>query len=70
MEPYLPSNGTERMQFYDNWCDRCQNPAELAWVNDDIPPGCPYIVQAMAMNEQPEVWVIKDGEACCTAFEE
>jgi hypothetical protein len=66
--PFMPSCGFEMMQFYLDFCDKCQCPEELAWVNNEEPPGCPLIVQATAMNEQPAPWVVKDGEACCLDF--
>jgi len=69
MEPYLPSCGTEMMQFYMDFCDKCQNPDELAWTQNDIAPGCPLIIQATAMNEQPEPWVVEDGHAKCLNFQ-
>lgn len=67
-DPYLPSCGTEMMQFYSDFCDKCQNPEETAWVTNQEGSGCPLIIQATAMNEQPEPWVIKDGKAYCLNF--
>lgn len=67
-EPYMPVNGTEFLQFYDNVCSKCQLPSEKAWRDDGVEPGCLLLVRATACNERPEPWVIKDGQPCCMDY--
>jgi hypothetical protein len=70
-DPYLPSNGTEMCQFYENYCSRCQSPDELLWLDKEEGSGCKYIIEATAENKQPEPWIIgDDGYGMCKEFKE
>lgn len=67
-QPYMPSRGTEMMQFYANFCDQCSDPDEVLWNEKHEGAGCKFIIEATAESKQPEPWVIKDGCACCLNF--
>ena len=62
MKPYVPSNGTEGMVFYDQWCSRCKSAGygelEQAWqeCEEGIGPapkaheygqGCPILCRTL-----------------------
>ena len=67
-ERYRPSNGTEGMGFYENWCDRCVKDRP-----EDEDGGCKVLYRSLAYHiddpEYPDEWVYDaDGNPCCTAF--
>jgi hypothetical protein len=67
-EPYMPSCGMEMAQFYTDFCDKCRDPDEVKWNEDNTGTGCKFIIEATAEDKRPEPWVIKDGKACCLSF--
>ena len=69
-ESYRPSNGTEGIGFYENWCSRCRHDGP-----DDEDGGCQILCRTLTFNvtdsEYPEEWTYDDeGSPTCTAFEE
>jgi hypothetical protein len=74
---YRPSNGTEGMIFYEDWCMHCARDKpmsegkELAECSED--EVCPIIGSALTWPlddpNYPREWRYgKDGMPCCTAF--
>ena len=66
---YRPSNGTEGMGFYENWCSRCRHDRP-----DDEDGGCSILGASLMFNVAdlgyPEQWVYDEaGSPTCTAFE-
>ena len=73
MKKYRPSNGTEGMIFYDQWCNECVREIPVR-ERGDFEHGCQIYAdtQVLSIDEEgyPEEWTYdKDGEPCCTAFE-
>ena len=67
--PYRPSNGTEGMGFYENWCARCVKDRP-----DAEDGGCRILCRSMMFQlgdpEYPEEWECDEqGHSWCTAFE-
>ncbi len=70
MEPekYQPSNGTEGMEFYSQWCDSCENEGD---VEDGL--GCGILARTMILSisdeNYPEEWCYDEhGVPCCTRY--
>jgi hypothetical protein len=65
MPKYRPSNGTEGMQFEDEFCDKCEH---------DNGTNCEILFNTMIFDiddeEYPEEWQIVEGKPTCTKFEE
>ena len=66
--PYMPTCGTEMIQFCSNFCDNCADPDESLWNEKQEGSGCKFIIEATAEDKQPEPWVVKDGKAHCLNF--
>lgn len=66
--PYMPSCGTEMIQFMSDFCDKCADPDEVLLYEKQEGSGCRLIIVATAENKQPEPWVIKEGAAHCLDF--
>ena len=69
-ERYRPSNGTEGMGFYENWCSRCRHDRP-----EDEDGGCDILRRTFAFQvadeQYPDEWTYDEGgSSCCTAFEE
>ena len=68
---FFPSNGTEGLGFWENWCSRCQNEDWMhEYLNGDIDTDakrCEILTNSFFKNEILE-WIIVDGSPCCTAF--
>ena len=72
MKSYQPSNGTEGVWFYDQFCDRCENDRKYR-ENLDGGDSCPIIPLTMIYDpgdpEYPKEWVYdKDDNPTCTFF--
>lgn len=68
-ERYRPSNGTEGIGFYENWCERCRHDRP-----DDEDGGCRILCRTLMFNVDepgyPDEWIYDDtGNPTCTAFE-
>jgi len=64
-QPYMPSNGTEGMNFTGNFCDNCihQHP------DPDKKPQCEDILLKSLCGDQPKEWIYdSEGSPTCTAF--
>ena len=64
-KPYLPSNGTEGMNFTGRFCDNCihQHP------DPDSDHQCNNILLESLIGNQPKEWIYdSDGFGTCTAF--
>lgn len=66
--PYRPSNGSEGMDFQEQYCFRC--------AKDNYPDGpmCPIVADSYVYKiddpEYPKAWIIgDDGFPTCTEFE-
>ena len=71
---YQPSNGTEGMDFMEEYCFRCQKDAKFQETGDGE-DGCPIVAKTFLYNvddpEYPEEWTFTaDGQPTCTAFKE
>lgn len=83
-KPYQPSNGTEGMMFFEEWCSNCSKDDTFREVDGKL--HCPILDAAFIYKpgdpEYPKEWVwdpaalkrdgcltIGEGEARCTAFE-
>lgn len=67
-EKYQPSNGTEGMSFYCDWCETCVNEGD---VEDG--EGCEILGRTMVYkvedSEYPKEWCYDEqGVPCCTAY--
>nr|WP_319491094.1 hypothetical protein [uncultured Desulfobacter sp.] len=63
-EIFRPSNGTEGMIFFNQFCDQCKKISH-----------CEIIGKTMALDMEdpgyPTEWLYgEDGQPCCTAFEQ
>ncbi len=70
---YRPSNGTEGIGFYENWCGLCV--ADIPFREGDCENGCRILANTLVYDlddpEYPDEWVYDaDGNPCCTAFRE
>lgn len=67
MKPYIPSSGTEGMEFEAMFCDRCE--MDRAWnESGGDEDGCEIHNGAIWGDEAPE-WVIDEHGPRCTAFQ-
>lgn len=65
------SNGTEYEAWFENWCARCQHPAEKAWRAYEagkrktqlkgFEGGCPLTMCAIATEKTPIEWMPQPG---------
>ena len=66
--PYRPSNGTEGMDFMEEWCFRCKREPE-----DPTVPGCPILSDTFFYEKSdpryPKEWVRDEQGPRCTAFD-
>ncbi len=76
--PYRPSNGTEGMDFMEQFCDRCEKDARYRQTQDGR-DGCPIASASMLFGVEetgyPKEWIQNEGpwetsDPRCTAFEE
>jgi len=64
-KPYMPSNGTEGMNFIGSWCEECihQHP------DPNKKPQCVDVLLKSIIGEQPKEWIYDDeGYPKCTKF--
>jgi hypothetical protein len=70
--PYRPSNGTEGLDFQEEFCDRCRRDAEYRRTEAGR-DSCPIVSAALTyLPEHPSYpveWVQDESGARCTAFE-
>lgn len=69
-EPYMPANGTEGMDFEEQWCAHCSRDAAFrnTWDAPNGPEdGCDILANAMA-GEQPAEWTWRNGKPHCSNF--
>lgn len=69
---YQPSNGTEGMIFYDNWCVSCVREKEFN-ENSADGKGCDTLAMTMVFDvgdkEYPKAWTFDDeGDPVCTEY--
>lgn len=80
-KPYRPSNGTEGMIFFEEWCFRCKKDDLFRCEDPDkSTTRCDILDKTMALDsddpEYPKEWVYdpgkidEGGHPQCTAFEE
>lgn len=55
-KPYMPSNGTEGMDFMAEYCDRCYKEKNCTILNRSL------------TGAQPKQWIYVDDEPHCTSF--
>lgn len=61
---YLPSNGTEGMEFESLWCDRCaRNP-----IKQDAKTQCVHLYRALCGEDNGKWFCNGTGAGECTAF--
>jgi hypothetical protein len=67
-EKYRPSNGTEGMLFYEEWCESCEKQGCI-----EEGPHCEIMNRTLEHDREdemyPDEWCYDEqGVACCTAY--
>ena len=62
--PYMPSSGSEGLDFCAEWCDNCihQHP------DPEKSPQCDILLESLLGNQPPEWKYNSEGVPICTAF--
>ncbi len=76
MKKYKPSNGTEGLLFFEQWCAKCSKEAAMNGTKQydecDSSETCKIIADTFFYrvdeDEYPSEWIVKDGCPMCTAF--
>jgi len=63
MKPYMPSNGSEGMQWTEEWCDQCSRRA----LDPGAKTQCVHELKALAGIDNKK-WYYVDGKPACLAF--